>query len=317
MKMIYLDCIAGISGDMTLGALVDAGADTDYIETELLKLPVSPYTISWNRVNKRGISSIKADVLIDPESPPAHHTHHSDIVRMIRDANLPERVTARSLAIFERIAIAEGKIHGLPLEKVHFHEVGAVDSIVDTVGVALALESLQIDSIWCSPVPLGYGTVNCAHGIYPVPAPATLEILKGIPLSSLPIQKELTTPTGAGIVSALVDEFHVALPSMTVSSIGYGAGTRDLTERPNVLRVVVGEYTHPHNHKHSHSHSHDHHHGHGHSHPHDHDHEHEHEHSHAHSHDHHHEHGHSHPHDHHHEHSHSHPHDHDHDSSSK
>ncbi len=284
MKIIYLDCISGISGDMTLGALVDAGADSNYIETELAKLSVSPFSLSWNRVNKKGISSIKADVQVDPDSPPAHHTHYSDIIQMIRDASLPERVTARSLAIFERIAIAEGKIHGLPLEKVHFHEVGAVDSIVDTVGVALALESLQIDSIWCSPIPLGYGTVVCAHGIYPIPAPATLEILKGIPLASLPIQKELTTPTGAGIVSALVDEFHVSLPSMTVTSIGYGAGTRDLSERPNVLRVIVGIWepsfaATPHSHQHSHEnhnhheHSHSHSHSESHSHPQDHHHD--------------------------------------------
>ncbi|WP_138756027.1 LarC family nickel insertion protein [Paenibacillus sinopodophylli] len=297
MKIIYLDCIAGISGDMTLGALVDAGADSNYIETELAKLSVSPFSLSWNRVNKKGISAIKADVQVDPHSSPAQHSHYSDIIQMIRDANLPERVTARSLAIFERIAIAEGKIHGLPLEKVHFHEVGAVDSIVDTVGVALALESLQIDSIWCSPVPLGYGTVVCAHGIYPVPAPATLEILKGIPLASLPIQKELTTPTGAGIVSALVDEFHVSLPSMTVTSIGYGAGTRDLSERPNVLRAIVGNRepfsgVTPHSHQQAHGH-----HEHSHSHQHAHENHNHHEHSHSHSESH----SHAHPQDHHHD----------------
>lgn len=240
MKMLYLDCIAGISGDMTLGALVDAGADPAYIERELAKLALPAYSLRWNRVNKRGISALKADVVLETGVPSSHHAHYSDIVERIQGAGLPERATARSLAIFEAIGTAEGRIHGIPLEKVHFHEVGAVDSIVDTVGVALALESLEIDEICCSPVPLGYGSVVCAHGIYPVPAPATLELMKGKPLASLPIPQELTTPTGAGIVGALSDEFHPSLPVMTVLSIGYGAGTRDLAERPNVLRAVVG-----------------------------------------------------------------------------
>nr|WP_304518291.1 LarC family nickel insertion protein [Cohnella sp. REN36] len=235
-----MDCIAGISGDMALGALVDAGADPRYIETELAKIALPAYSLRWNRVDKRGISALKADVVPDPNVQPAHHAHYSDIVKMIRAAGLPERATARSLAIFEAIGKAEGKIHGIPLEKVHFHEVGAVDSIVDTVGVALALESLEIDAICCSPVPLGYGTVVCAHGVYPVPAPATLELMKGKPLAPLPIPKELTTPTGAGIVCALADDFRVTLPAMTVLSVGYGAGTRDLDERPNVLRAVIG-----------------------------------------------------------------------------
>ncbi|THF76695.1 nickel pincer cofactor biosynthesis protein LarC [Cohnella fermenti] len=270
MSILYLDCIAGISGDMTLGALVDAGADPRYIETELAKLALPPYSLRWSRVNKRGISAMKADVLPDPDVRPAAHAHYGDIVKRIREAGLPERATARSLAVFEAIGKAEGKIHGIPLEKVHFHEVGAVDSIVDTVGVALALESLGIDTIVCSPVPLGCGTVVCAHGVYPVPAPATLELMKGIPLASLPIAKELTTPTGAGIVRALADEFSAALPPLIVQSVGYGAGTRDLEERPNVLRAVVGNLGHDH-HRHPHEH-HEHHEHHDHDHDHHHDH---------------------------------------------
>lgn len=242
-KIVYLDCISGISGDMTLAALADAGADKAYIEQELAKLPVEPYSIEWKRVNKNGISALKVDVIPDSHHKHPHHRHYDDIVRMIRDAGLPERVTRRSLAIFEKIGIAEAKIHGIPLEKVHFHEVGAVDSIVDTVGVALALESLEVDRLYSSPVPLGYGTVVCAHGVYPVPAPATLEMMKGLPTASLLIEKELTTPTGAGIVSGLAKGFSVALPAMNMESIGYGAGTRDLPERPNVLRVVVGTVT--------------------------------------------------------------------------
>lgn len=292
MKIVYLDCISGISGDMTLGALVDAGADPGYIEAELAKLKLPGYSIQWKPVNKCGISAIKADVVPDPDTPPSHHRHYSDIVKMIRAAGLPERATARSLAIFEAIGKAEGKIHGLPLEKVHFHEVGAIDSIVDTVGVALALESLGIDALVCSPVPLGYGTVVCAHGVYPVPAPATLELMKGKPLLPLRIPMELTTPTGAGIVCALADALDVAIPAMTVLAIGYGAGTRDLAERPNVLRAVVGSRTdaapgpqaaqpksaHGHHHHHGQGHHHDHGHHHGHEHHHDHDHDHGHHH---------------------------------------
>ncbi|MFD0711458.1 LarC family nickel insertion protein [Paenibacillus sp. GCM10027626] len=282
MKIVYLDCISGISGDMALAALVDAGADKAFIERELAKLPLTPYSIEWKTVNKNGISSLKADVIPDPAFPPVHHTHYSEIVRMIQEAGLPERTVERSLAIFEKIGIAEAKIHGIPLDRVHFHEVGAVDSIVDAVGVALALESLQADVICSSAVPLGCGTVVCAHGTYPVPAPATLEMMKGVPTAYVPIAKELTTPTGAGIISALVDKFETAIPSMTIASVGYGAGTRDLRERPNVLRVVFGQIddsfltsgmseeqheSHHHHHGHHHEHHHhDHRHGHGHEH---------------------------------------------------
>lgn len=277
MNVLYFDCIAGISGDMALAALVDAGADPRYIESELAKLDLPPYTIQWERRNKNGISALKADMLMDTNGTPANrdhhnhnlHAHYADIVDKISRAGFSERVTARSLAIFEAIGKAEGKIHGIPLEKVHFHEVGAVDSIVDTVGVALALESLDIAAIYCSAVPLGYGTVVCAHGTYPVPAPATLELMRGKPIEPLAIRKELTTPTGAGIVSALADGFSPGLPAMTVAAIGYGAGSRDLEQRPNVLRAIVGTlaasgepsshvaHTHGHSHhRHDHAHSH-------------------------------------------------------------
>jgi len=290
MKIVYLDCIAGISGDMTLAALVDAGADRTYIEQELSKLALEPYEIAWKRVNKNGISALKADVL--PAQAPSHaHRHFADIARMIREAGLPEHAMNRSLAIFGKIAAAEAKIHGMPIERVHFHEVGAVDSIVDAVGVALALESLDAERVYVSAVPLGYGTVACAHGIYPVPAPATLEMMKGWPIASVQIAKELTTPTGAGIVSGLASGCLPALPAMAIEAVGYGAGTRDLRERPNVLRAVAGvadeeallcaipeaERVHRvhahegHQHEHDHHHHHEHrHHDHGHSH-HDHD----------------------------------------------
>lgn len=322
MKILYLDCFSGISGDMTLGALVDAGADREYIEEELAKLAIEPFTLEWKRVVKRGISSLKLDVLTDPAQPPTHHRHYSEIVERIMKAGFNERVVRLSLAIFDKIGAAEAKIHNIPIERVHFHEVGAIDSIADIVGVALAIDSLQIEKIMASPVPLGSGTVKIDHGIYPVPAPATLEMMKGLPIAPAAYAMEMTTPTGAGIISGLVDEFAKGLPPMIVEAIGYGAGTRDLPNQPNVLRAVIGqadpflnkyhvhpevlphEHTHHHHHHedehHHHHHDHDHHHGHGHHHDddpdhhHDHDHPHKHEHHHDHDHHHHADHDHSH-----------------------
>lgn len=245
MKIVYLDCFSGISGDMALAALVDAGADREYIEQELAKIQIEPFSLAWKRVSKRGISALKMDVLLDPDTAPAHHRHYSEIVELIVRAGFNERVTALSLAIFEKIGIAEAKIHDIPLDRVHFHEVGAMDSIVDAVGVALAIDSLDAEKIVCSPVPLGSGTVKCDHGIYPVPAPATLEMLRGLPVAASRHAVELTTPTGAGIVSGIVGEFNAGIPAMIVDAIGYGAGTRELPDQPNVLRVVVGR-TDPH-----------------------------------------------------------------------
>jgi len=272
MKIAYLDCFSGISGDMLLAALVDAGADRHRIEQELRKLPLGSFRLEWTTVVKKGVSALKLDV-IDEEHPSAptpktlhvvhphhhdhphdhhhghghHHDHHHahphrgyrEIVQMIEDAELEPRVTARALAVFEKIAAAEAKIHNVPVETVHFHEVGALDSIVDVVGIALALEDLNIGQLYSGPVPTGNGYVRCDHGLYPVPAPATMEMLKGIPLRFTSIQKELTTPTGAGVAAALVKQFG-PLPAMTVESIGYGAGTRDLSDQPNVLRVLIG-----------------------------------------------------------------------------
>lgn len=288
MKILYLDCFSGISGDMTLGALVDAGADRQYIEDELRKIAIEPFTLEWKRVVKRGIAALKLDVLPDPEAAPKRHRHYSEIVDLITRAGFSERVVKLSLSIFEKIGIAEAKIHDIPVEKVHFHEVGAIDSIADVVGVALAIDSLGIEKIYSSSVPLGSGTVNCDHGIYPVPAPATLEMMKGLPIAPTPYAMEMTTPTGAGIIAGLVDEFSKGLPPMIVEAIGYGAGTRDLPNQPNVLRAIVGkadpflfkwqahhaELPHEHSHSHSHDHHHDHHHEHHHDHPHGHQHEH-------------------------------------------
>ncbi len=272
MKILYLHCFSGISGDMTVAALADAGADVKYIEGELQKLQLDPYTISWGRVNKSGISALKFDVIPDPDNPPKHHRHYSDIVKMIEDAKLSPKTTERSIAVFKKIGEAEAKIHDIPLEKIHFHEVGAIDSIVDVVAVALALESLHADRLIASPVALGSGTIKIDHGLYPVPAPATLEMMKGVPIQTTEHQMELTTPTGAGIISALVDGFSDTLPAMMIEAIGYGAGTKDLPRQPNVLRAVLGnsgqetallaeKELHMHHHHHHHGHD-DHHHHH-------------------------------------------------------
>ncbi|MDB5053679.1 MAG: hypothetical protein JWM44_1729 [Bacilli bacterium] len=241
MKMAYFDCFSGISGDMSLAALVDAGADLNYINQELAKIQIEPFSLTWKRVTKCGISALKVDVILDPHELPKHHRHYSAIVDMIITAGFNERVTALSLSIFEKIGLAESKIHQIPIEKVHFHEVGAIDSIVDVIGVALALDSLEIERILSSPVPLGSGTVHCDHGIYPVPAPATLEMMRGLPIAPTVYALEMTTPTGAGIISALVNEFSSSLPPMIIETVGYGAGTRDLPNQPNVLRVIVGK----------------------------------------------------------------------------
>ncbi|MCR8632872.1 nickel pincer cofactor biosynthesis protein LarC [Paenibacillus radicis (ex Xue et al. 2023)] len=344
MKIAYLDCFSGISGDMTLAALADAGADRNYIEEELRKIKIEPFSLEWKRVNKKGISALKMDVLLDPNTPPAHHRHYSEIVKIIHDSGFNDRVIKLSLAIFEKIAIAEAKIHDVPVETVHFHEVGAIDSIVDVIGVALALDSLEVEKIFSSPVVLGSGTVRCDHGIYPVPAPATLEMMRGLPIAPSNYSLEMTTPTGAGIIAGVVDEFAKGYPPMIVETIGYGAGTRDLPNQPNVLRVVIGKadpyahkfqvqhietthshahhsehehHHHGHSHSHSHSngadHSHDHDHSHSHDHGHKHDHDHAHSHGHAHDHGHSHDHGHKHDHDHAHSHGHTHDHSHDHD----
>lgn len=270
MRTLYLDCFSGISGDMTLAALVDAGADRDYIESELDKITIEPFELEWTTVNKKGISALKLDVVVDPTHAPNHHRHYSEIQKLIRTAGFNQRVMDLSLAIFDKIGVSEAKIHNIPIDKVHFHEVGAIDSIVDIIGIALAIDSLQIEHIISSPVPLGSGTVHCQHGIYPVPAPATLDMMKGLPLAETPYQMEMTTPTGAGVVSGIVDEFSQGLPAMIVESIGYGAGTRDLPNQPNVLRVIIGDYDqkehksmpieHKHEHEHHHDHEHHHHH---------------------------------------------------------
>lgn len=303
MKTLYFDCFSGISGDMVIGALIDAGADPNILKEELKKLHIEDeYELKWKKIVKNGITSTKFDVLLNPhvhehshhhehhhehEHSHDHHHHHThdhhhshdhhhqhthdhhhshdhhhhhthdhhhihdhhhhhdhrpyqDIVRMINDAGFSDEIKEMALKIFKKIGEAEGLIHGIPLERVHFHEVGAVDSIIDIIGTAILIHHLDIDIIKSSPIPTGTGRIHIDHGIYPVPAPATLEILKGVPIEQSDIRAELTTPTGAAIIAVLAEEF-CSLPSMKVDSIGYGAGTKTFKDRPNVLRVIIGE----------------------------------------------------------------------------
>lgn len=324
MKTLYFDCFSGVSGDMVIGALIDAGADPVKLVEELKKLDIEDeYELTWKKVIKNGITSTKFDVVLanhdhhhhhhdhghthdhghahththehtddhghththdhthdhghahthehahdhahththehthdhdhththdhthDHEHVHTHNHHHDhrsykDIVKMIEEADFSQQVKDTALKIFKKIGEAEGHIHGVPLENVHFHEVGAVDSIIDIIGTAILIHQLEVSAIKSSPVPVGTGKIKIDHGIYPVPAPATLEILKGVPIEHSEVRFELTTPTGAAIIAVLAEEF-CSIPSMKVASIGYGAGTKTFKDRPNVVRVIIGE----------------------------------------------------------------------------
>jgi uncharacterized protein (TIGR00299 family) protein len=243
MKLLYLDCFAGISGDMFLGALLDLGVSEDVLRAELAKLKLPGYTISMRRVVKQNISATKFDCIeaLHPVMKHGHdHRGYPEITGMITGSGLSEKVKQRALSIFKRIGEAEAKIHDVPLEKIHFHEVGAVDSIVDIVGVCIALETLGVDEVQSSSPRLGLGFVETAHGKFPVPAPATLELLKGLPVQSGSEPVELVTPTGAALLAEFCTKFG-PMPAMSIEKVGYGAGMRDLEKTPNVLRVIIGE----------------------------------------------------------------------------
>ncbi len=276
--ILYLDPFSGIAGDMFVAALLDLGLDLARLHFELSKLNVAGYHLGSKRVLRGAIAATKFDVTIDGapqetgahEHGPAHdhghshgdadhgHAHHgesasgshahrtyADIKKLIENSTLSPAVKANSIAAFYKLAIAEGRMHNMPPEDVGFHEVGAIDSIVDMVGVCIGLEALGIDEVWSGPIALGSGGfVKCAHGQMPVPAPATLELMKGLPIRETTFQKELTTPTGAALAAALVKHFG-PLPAMTITNLGYGAGTRENQPFPNILRVALGTLSEP------------------------------------------------------------------------
>jgi pyridinium-3,5-bisthiocarboxylic acid mononucleotide nickel chelatase len=237
MKLAYFDCFSGISGDMTLGALVDAGCDLELLRSGLAGLQVPGWTISAEKVWKNGMAATFVRVVTEDQSK---HRGLAAILDILGKSTLSERVRSNASAIFSTLGEAEAAVHNVPIEKIHFHEVGAVDAIVDVVGACIGFEALGIEKFACSPLNVGGGTAKMAHGVLPVPAPATAKLLEGKPTYSNGVQKELVTPTGAAIVATLCDSFGPQ-PAMSVSAIGYGAGSTDLEGQPNVMRIMVGE----------------------------------------------------------------------------
>lgn len=239
MKIAYFDTVGGIAGDMTLAAFVSAGMPFERLSSELSKLAVDGFRLSASHVRRNSIDAVHCEVII--AKPPTYHRHLPDILEIIERSSLTAGAKKRASSIFRVIASAEAAVHNIPLEKVHFHEVGALDSIVDIVGTAICLDELDIDAVYSSPVKLGSGgTVMTQHGVMPIPAPATLEILKDYPVVMTGIPHELTTPTGAAIIKA----FSVGTlkeETLRVRAVGYGAGTKEFAEIPNLVRIVIGD----------------------------------------------------------------------------
>lgn len=248
-KVLYLDCGYGIAGDMTLAALCGLGVSIEDISDELKKVVNFKFNLGIEKVNQHGIIANHLQLSFGDKIYQEHnHQHHSEhaghqhnhydsIKTMIQKSELNQHVKEMSLAVFKTIALAESKIHGVPLAEVAFHEVGAMDSIIDIVGNCIAIDKLNVEQIECTSVPTGHGKVHVAHGLYPVPAPATLEILRGVPLSDFSVEDEITTPTGAAIVKTLVNSFVEDING-TVEAIGYGSGTKAF-DHPNVLRALI------------------------------------------------------------------------------
>ncbi len=236
MKLVYFDCSSGISGDMTLGALVDLGVDLERLNAAIDSLGLPDCRLVAAEVRKKGFRAVQVTVQFPPEHK---HSHLQHILEMIRNSRLTPRQQDLAGRIFTRLGEAEAKVHGIPVPQVHFHEVGAADSIADIVGTAVGLDLLGVERIVASPVPTGTGKVRIAHGECSIPAPATAELLRGIPLAASSVEAELTTPTGAAILAALADGFG-PVPPMTIERIGCGAGQRDLQTQPNLLRLLLG-----------------------------------------------------------------------------
>ena len=272
MKTLYFNCFSGISGDMTIGALLDSGLGFDYLKTELRKLRVEGYELRMSRVTRSNLSAIKFDVLIHGEPEPIldhqhehshehgaghshdlehkHEHHHHDsghfhrkasqILAMIGESKLTPKTKQIATDIFTKLAISEGKVHHIPPEDVEFHEVGAIDSIIDTVGAAIGFEALGIERFLCSSINVGSGFIHCQHGVFPVPAPATADLLRHATIYQKHVQTELVTPTGAAILAAVVNRFG-DLSGFAAEKIGYGAGSKQFADFPNCLRVMIGE----------------------------------------------------------------------------
>jgi pyridinium-3,5-bisthiocarboxylic acid mononucleotide nickel chelatase len=266
-RVLYLDCFSGISGDMFLGLSLDLGVSLPALKRQLARLPLRGYSLSARRVARSGLWGTQAEVKIPSTRADGHghqtlrgfhshgdatHTHArgerhrgiAEIRKIVQSGRLPEKVQSRALRAFETLVEAEARVHRVPARKIHLHEVGAVDAIVDIVGACLCLEALKVDRVICSPLPTGRGIIHCEHGTFPIPAPATVEILKGKPLYGGPFEGEMVTPTGASLAVTLADEFG-PLPPLRVEKIGHGAGSRDPEDHPNLLRGILGMLDEP------------------------------------------------------------------------
>src|SRR5436305_11945075 len=237
MRTLYFDCFAGASGDMILGALVSVGVEPRSLIEQLSLLNVSGYEISFETVDRSGIGATHARVHTGHEHA---HRHLSDILKIIYESRLSDGVKDLAARIFSRLAEAESKIHNVPVERIHFHEVGALDAIIDVVGACIGFELLGVERFACSELHVGSGMVEMAHGRFPVPPPAVAELLKNAPIYSSDIKGELVTPTGAAIITTVCEEFG-KLPKMRIERAGYGAGTREYQKFPNVLRLILGD----------------------------------------------------------------------------
>ncbi len=235
MNVCYFDCFSGVSGNMVLGALVDAGVELEQLREELAQLPVRGYILTSERVLRGRLSGIHVEIDVEEEQP-ERHLH--EIEAIIANSGLAEEIKEQGLSIFRNLAEAEARVHGVCVDDIHFHEVGAVDAIVDVMGSLIGLSLLGVEQVYASPVRVGTGTVVCAHGTLPVPAPATLELLRGVPIYGRDVEAELVTPTGAAILTGVARGFGSA-PPMTIDRIGYGAGSRELPH-PNLLRISIG-----------------------------------------------------------------------------
>ncbi|QEL17318.1 nickel pincer cofactor biosynthesis protein LarC [Limnoglobus roseus] len=236
MRVAHFDCFSGVSGDMVLGAVIDAGVDPAAIRTVLESLGL-PIQLEVEKVKRCGFAATKVTIHAEDQED---YRFLPDIEAILAKAALTPKQRELATTIFRKVAVAESVAHGMPLERVHFHEVGALDSIADIVGAAVGLDLLGVERFTASPVAVGSGTVKCAHGIMPVPTPGTAELLKGVPIAKCPVKGELATPTGVAILTSVVAEF-VETPEMVIETIGHGAGTKDPIEQPNVLRLIVGK----------------------------------------------------------------------------
>jgi uncharacterized protein (TIGR00299 family) protein len=233
----YLDCFAGISGDMLLGALIDAGWSIDRFRDVVARLKLGDARVDARRVSKRGIAATQVTIHSSPHQP---HRGLKELSTIVLAADIPEPIQQRAISALRLLAEAESEVHNIPVERIHFHEVGAVDTVIDIVGSLAGFDELKVDGVYCSPVPWSRGTVKTEHGILPVPPPAVALLLKGLPVFGVDIEGETVTPTGATLVRTLVEEFGPT-PAMKVSTVGYGAGQRDWPDRANVLRLTMGE----------------------------------------------------------------------------